>query len=137
MSNKTQRKTGTRSRKSQRGGLTGEQKMDVMGVLLALVGILLLLAFFSPNNSPIVRRLVQALRQLFGLGRFVAPFVCLAMGIWVILRHFSEQLPRIRPEQVLGAMLLFLAVLTSLGADGGSGGVLGHYLLQSLMEGLG
>ncbi len=109
----------------------------MIGVLLALIGILLVLAFFSPNNSSIVQQLVQALQQFFGLGRFVAPIACLAVGIWVMLRHFSDQLPRIRLEQVLGAVLLFLVVLTSLGTEGGSGGTLGHYLLQSLVQGLG
>ncbi len=118
-------------------GLTGEQQMDVIGVLLALVGILLLLALFSPINSPIVRRLMAAMQQFLGLGRFAAPVVCIVVGIWVMLRHFSDQMPNIRPEQVLGAVLLFLSVLTSLGTDGGRGGAIGQYLLQSLVQGLG
>ena len=106
-------------------------------MLLALVGIFLLLAFFSPTNGPIFRRLVQALHHFLGLGRFVAPVACLAVGIWVMLRHFLKQLPSIRPEQFLGALFLFLAVVTALGTDGGSGGALGQYLLQSLVQGLG
>jgi len=142
MSNKTRRTTGARSRKNQRGsarrsGLTGEQKLDVLGVILALVGILLLLALLSPTNSPIIRTLVQALHHFLGLGRFVAPVACLALGIWVMLRHFLEQLPSIRPEQFLGALFLFVAMVTALGTDGGSGGALGQYLLQSLVHGLG
>ena len=111
--------------------------MDVIGVLLALVGILLLLALFSPINSPIVRRLTEAMQQFLGLGRFAAPVVCIVVGIWVMLRHFSDQMPYIRPEQALGAVLLFLSVLTSLGTDGGRGGAIGQYLLQSLVQGLG
>ena len=108
-----------------------------MGVLLALAGILLLLALLSPTNSAIVTRVVQALHHFFGLGRFVAPLLCLAVGIWVMLRQFSEQLPRIRPEQVLGTLLLLIALLTSLGTNVTSGGAVGQYLLLSLVQGLG
>ena len=142
VSKKTGRKSVSRGRKKQlgtpkRGSIKGQQKLDIVGVLLALTGIILLLALLSPTNSAIVTRVVQALHNFFGLGRFVAPLLCLTLGIWVMLRQFSEQLPRIRPEQVLGALLLLIALHASLGTNVTNGGVVGQYLLLSLVQGLG
>jgi len=88
--------------------MTRDQKLDVMGVLVALTGILLLLALFSPNQSMIVSTVVEYLYYLFGIGRFVVATACLLIGAWIILRHFNENLPDLAPEQFLGAILLFV-----------------------------
>ena len=109
--------------------MTRDQKLDVMGVLLALAGILLLLALFSPNQSMIVSTIVEYLYHLFGIGRFVVAIACLLTGAWIILRHFTENLPQLAPEQFLGAILLFVGLITSLSTITGttSGGIIGKY----------
>ena len=119
--------------------MTRDQKLDVMGVLLALAGILLLLALFSPNQSMIVSTIVEYLYHLFGIGRFVVAIACLLTGAWIILRHFTENLPQLAPEQFLGAILLFVGLITSLSTITGttSGGIIGKYFSSTMIEGLG
>lgn len=119
--------------------MTRDQKLDVMGVLLALAGILLLLALFSPNQSMIVSTIVEYLYHLFGIGRFVVAIACLLTGAWIILRHFTENLPQLAPEQFLGTILLFVGFITSLSTITGttSGGIIGKYFSSRMIEGLG
>ena len=119
--------------------MTRDQKLDVMGVLVALTGILLLLALFSPNQSMIVSTIVEYLYYLFGIGRFVVAIACLLVGAWIILRHFNENLPDLAPEQFLGAILLFVGLITSLSTITGTtvGGIVGKYFSSTIIEGLG
>ena len=119
--------------------MTRDQKLDVMGVLLALTGILLLLALFSPNQSIIVSTIVEYLYYLFGIGRFVVAIACLLVGAWIILRHFNENLPDLAPEQFLGAILLFVGLITSLSTftEIPVGGIVGKYFSTTIIEGLG
>ena len=73
--------------------MTKNQKLDVLGVLLTLSGILLLLALFSPNNSAIVNTIVSFISIIFGVGRFIVAACMILIGILIILRHFNENLP--------------------------------------------
>ena len=113
--------------------------MDVMGVLLALAGILLLLALFSPNQSILVATIVEYLYHLFGVGRFVVAIAFLLIGAWIIIRHFNESLPQFAPEQFFGVILLFMGLITSLStiAATTSGGIIGNYFSSAMIEGLG
>ena len=119
--------------------MTKEQKLDVIGVLLALAGILVLLALFSPNQSIVVSTIVEYLYYLFGLGRFVVAIACLLTGGWIILRHFNENLPQLEPEQILGTILLFVGLVTTLSTITGttSGGIIGEYFSHTMLDGLG
>ncbi|MFQ5409368.1 MAG: DNA translocase FtsK 4TM domain-containing protein, partial [Anaerolineales bacterium] len=132
-------------------GLTFDQKLDIVGVLLALAGIVLILAFLSPSNSAFTGPILLALGQLFGLGRFLVPLGLLGLGAWIVIRHFGDRLPRIRPEQVVGLVLLYFALLTALhflqfpesldktqeiARAGGGGGFIGGYLMEALVQGL-
>ena len=119
--------------------MTKEQKLDVIGVLLALAGILVLLALFSPNQSMMVSTIVEYLYYLFGFGRFVVAIACLLTGGWIILRHFNENLPQLEPEQILGTILLFVGLVTTLSTITGttSGGIIGEYFSHTMLDGLG
>ena len=152
---KTKAKTARRSRKPaaypQPQGLTFDQKLDIVGVLLAVAGIVLILAFLSPTNSTITGPVLRALGQLFGLGRFLVPIAFLGLGAWIVIRHFGDHLPQVRPEQIIGFFLLYLALLTSfhfflfpeslettqeIAAAGNGGGFIGGYLMEALVQGL-
>ena len=119
--------------------MTKDQKLDVIGVLLALAGILVLLALFSPNQSMMVSTIVEYLYHLFGLGRFVVAIACLLTGGWIILRHFNENLPQLEPEQVLGTILFFVGLVSTLSTitDTTSGGIIGEYFSNTMLDGLG
>ncbi len=95
-------------------GLTLDQKLDIGGVLLTLAGVLIVLAFLSPTNSEVTGPILKGLGQLFGIGRYLVPVGMILLGLWIILRHFGDKLPRIAPERVLGWLLLYIAALISL-----------------------
>ncbi|MEK7276351.1 MAG: hypothetical protein AAB427_03300, partial [Chloroflexota bacterium] len=111
---------GSRSPRGKKGappppqGLTLDQKLDIAGILLVLSGILITLAFLSPTNSAITGPILNLLGQLFGLGRYLAPVGVIALGGWIIARHFGDKLPRIAPERVLGFVLVYVVALVSL-----------------------
>ncbi|MEK7310746.1 MAG: DNA translocase FtsK 4TM domain-containing protein, partial [Chloroflexota bacterium] len=95
-------------------GLTLDQKLDIGGVLLTLVGVLIVLAFLSPTNSNATGPILKLLGQLFGIGRYLVPVGMILLGLWIILRHFGDKLPRIAPERVLGWLLIYIVALISL-----------------------
>jgi S-DNA-T family DNA segregation ATPase FtsK/SpoIIIE len=102
--------------------------------------------------SGLGRSWVQLLRSLVGWGLIVVPIGLIALGVWLVLRHFGDRLPQVTVGQVLGAGVLFLALLTAfhavLGADswaqtvelarlGQGGGMIGGALSQLLFGSLG
>ncbi len=132
-------------------GLTLDQKLDIAGILLVLSGLLIVLAFLSPTHSAVTGPILNLLGQLFGMGRYLAPIGLVALGGWIILRHFGDKLPRVAPERVLGFVLLFLIALVSLhfflaltpddlyrlAEQGQGGGYIGAGILQTLLDSLG
>ena len=151
---------GSRSPRGKKGapppppqGLTLDQKLDIAGILLVLSGILITLAFLSPTNSAITGPILNLLGQLFGLGRYLAPVGIIALGGWIIARHFgdTQSVPRIAPERVLGFILLYVVALVSLhfffaltpdelyalAEQGQGGGYVGAGILKTLLDNLG
>ena len=132
-------------------GLTLDQKLDIVGILLILSGAIIIFAFLSPNNSAFTKPILDLLGQLFGLGKFLAPVGLIVLGGWIVLRHFGDRLPRIPPERVLGFILLFIVALISihffvaqtdkegevLARAGEGGGWIGYGILQIMLNGLG
>ena len=48
--------------------LTAERKLDVAGVIMALIGALILLSLFTVNRSAITGGFIKILSQFFGWG---------------------------------------------------------------------
>lgn len=92
-------------------GLSLDQKLDIVGILLILGGILILLALFSPANSSITAPVLKLLSQLFGFGKYLVPVGLIILGLWIVLRHFGDKLPRIAPERVMGWIGVYLISL--------------------------
>ena len=132
-------------------GLSLDQKLDIVGILLILAGILILLALFSPANSNITAPVLKLLSQLFGYGKYLVPVGLILLGLWIVLRHFGDKLPRIAPERVMGWIGVYLISLISLhfiiapdtsslmklAEEGNGGGYIGAYLLKMLFDSLG
>jgi DNA segregation ATPase FtsK/SpoIIIE, S-DNA-T family len=132
-------------------GMSLDRKLDIAGVVLALVGLLTLLILISSNRSSSTQSLLISLSKGFGWGVYVLPLAMISVGLWLVLRNF-ERIPRLSLERVVGLVLLFaflLAVLhfatlpisfqTSIEAarQGKGGGYLGAYLLSGLESMLG
>ncbi|MFM8320435.1 MAG: DNA translocase FtsK 4TM domain-containing protein [Chloroflexota bacterium] len=96
-----------------REGLSLDRKLDILGTGMALVGLLTLLTYLSPANSPLTGWWVTALAQLFGWGMYLFPFGLVLGGLWLVLRNF-ERIPQLALERLAGFLLLFAGTLAAL-----------------------
>ena len=85
--------------------------MDVLGVILALVGLLSLFALLSSQRSVVSGGWVTVLYRLAGWGAFVLPLGLLVLGLWLVLRNV-DRLPVLSAERLVGIVLLFLTSST-------------------------
>lgn len=130
---------------------TPERKKDLSGLLLVVIGVLTILGILVPRQG-VLGFWNRLLGQLFGWGVILVPLALIALGIYLLLRRWSERLPQVEPEQLLGGILLYILLLTGLhaliGATdfesglaqarlGRGGGLLGASILSILMRGLG
>ena len=129
--------------------LSSEQKLDVIGVVLAIIGILILLTLFASSRSIVTAELIRFLSQLFGWGTYILPIALLVFGIWLILRR-SERLPALSLERTVGSIFLFIWLLTTMHSiiaqpvmadvaanDGAGGGYIGGLFERLLFFGFG
>jgi S-DNA-T family DNA segregation ATPase FtsK/SpoIIIE len=90
-----------------------DRKLDIVGVTLALVGLLTLLSFLSATNGSLTGVWVSNLAKLFGRGMYLFPPGLMLVGLWLLLRNF-ERIPQLAVERLAGFVLLFLCILAGL-----------------------
>jgi len=132
-------------------GISLDRKLDMLGVFLAVVGFLTILAMLSQTNSTLTGGWVNLIARLFGLGMFIFPLALVIVGGWLVLRNF-ERVPQFSAERILGLTLLYVNLLVwmhFLAADstgkglldladaGQGGGYTGAFILQALQAALG
>ena len=129
--------------------LSIDRKLDIVGIVLSLVGLLMLLGLISAQRSLIVGTLIRYLGGIFGWGAYILPAGLIVVGIWLVMRNL-ESLPIISVERVTGITLLYLWLLAGLQAvfagfasagqasvEGVGGGYIGSKILQLMSFGLG
>ncbi len=133
--------------------LNKDQKLDILGWSLAILAVLTILSMVSAEQGVLTQWWITLLRQVFGWGRFIVPVFLGAFGLWLVLRRFGDRLPTPGPGQLIGVVLGFFVVLTtlhvgatyvwpevdsqSLGRVGWGGGLLGAALQQAGRQALG
>lgn len=132
-------------------GLSLDRKLDIIGVVMVVIGLITLFGLLSVNNGWLMGGWVALLAQLFGWGVYFVPLGLMLLGGWLVLRKF-ERLPQLSAERGLGLGLLFLLMLIvmhfallpddneaafRMAADGLGGGYIGSGILQLLRAGLG
>ncbi|HEX9797210.1 MAG TPA: DNA translocase FtsK 4TM domain-containing protein [Anaerolineales bacterium] len=137
---------------SAMGGVLGGHKQEVGGVLMVAVGLLTLLTLLSPTQGLLASSWLRALRFLFGWGMILFPLALVTAGLWLLLRNFEAELPSLQAEQVVGAVMLAIALLAGLQAidgrltmeagleaaqQGRGGGLLGTSIVAALIGGFG
>jgi len=123
-----------------------DRKLDILGVFLALIGLLTLLSLVSPNNGSVTGWWVLSVKRIAGIGSFIFPVVFLLVGVWLILRNI-ERLPMLSLERIAGLIFLYLNILGwlhilqgggwDLANDGHGGGYLGAISERLLVSTLG
>jgi hypothetical protein len=83
--------------------LTPERKLDVVGAIMAVVGLLTLLILFSAQRSAITGSMMRLLSQMFGWGIYILPVALILMGLWLVLRRI-EKLPALSLERATGRL---------------------------------
>jgi len=122
--------------------LSNERKLDVLGIILALAGVIGILTLASSNRSELTGSLFSMLSLFVGWGVFILPGALILFGGWLVLRKI-ERIPPVSIERVTGFVLLFLFLQTVLqglaadpqpGSDGGGWlGMVMYRILQSLL----
>lgn len=84
--------------------LSPERKLDVVGVILAFFGVIILLGLLA-NCSAIVGGVILFLAQLFGWGVYVLPIGLLVFGLWLVFRKI-ERIPPLSTERAVGSVIL-------------------------------
>jgi S-DNA-T family DNA segregation ATPase FtsK/SpoIIIE len=129
--------------------LSIDRRLDVIGVVLALVGLLTLLSLISAERSALTGGLIRFLGQIFGWGVYILPAGLIVIGVWLVLRNI-ERVPTFSIERVTGVILLYFWLLTIMHAiiaapavaeqaalDGAGGGYFGSLFERMLWLGLG
>jgi S-DNA-T family DNA segregation ATPase FtsK/SpoIIIE len=117
----SRRKTRRKSSRSRRKppslptiDLTLDQQLDILGYALLAIAGFTLLSFLSANHGVITGKWLELLRQGFGWGAYLTPLFVGAIGLWLVLRDFGDRLPHLTPPQIVGVLLGYLALLTTL-----------------------
>ncbi|MEP0807564.1 MAG: DNA translocase FtsK 4TM domain-containing protein [Chloroflexota bacterium] len=129
--------------------LSAERKLDVIGAVMAVMGVLTALILFSATRSNVTAYLMLRLSQALGWGIYILPLGLILMGIWLILRRI-EKLPPLTLERATGIVLLFLWLLAAMhfviaapsradeaALNGDGGGYLGGFFQKSLFNAFG
>jgi S-DNA-T family DNA segregation ATPase FtsK/SpoIIIE len=121
-----------------------ENRLDILGVCLVGLALLTILFFFTSEKESLPGLWVMLLRQLFGVGAYLVPFLVAIPGVYLILRRFRSALPVPAPDRIAGIVLLFLGGLMlahlltyptrdtifMTAAQGAGGGYIGALLLH-------
>ncbi|MBA4380904.1 MAG: hypothetical protein C0393_09590, partial [Anaerolinea sp.] len=131
------------------GGLSPERKIDLIGTIMAVLGLLTVLSLFSANPSGLTGSWIRGLSLIFGWGTYILPVGLIVLGIWLIARNV-ERLPQLSIERIVGILLLFVNLLvilhglagpvtqaSELAAEGRGGGYVGSLIVQGMVNGLG
>ena len=129
--------------------LTPERKLDVVGAIMSVVGLLILLILFSAQRSAITGNMIRVLGQILGWGIYILPIALIGMGLWLILRRI-EKLPPLSLERGTGIVLFFLWLLATMHSiiaspdmagqaaiDGAGGGYIGSLFERALFNSFG
>jgi S-DNA-T family DNA segregation ATPase FtsK/SpoIIIE len=90
--------------------LSLDRKLDLLGVLMALVGLFTLLSLISSSNGWLSGSWLALTGKIFGWGMYLLPLGLIVLGLWLVLRHF-DRLPALDPARVLGLLFGFLVLL--------------------------
>src|SRR5215211_2908424 len=69
--------------------LTDERKLDVVGAIMAVVGLLTGLILISAQRSALTESLMRPLSYMLGWGIYILPIGLIVMGLWLILRRIE------------------------------------------------
>ena len=94
-------------------GMSLDRKLDILGIGLALFGLLTLLSLLSISNSAATGSMLDFVGRAMGRGALLFPVSLILLGLWLVLRNF-ERVPLLSMERLLGLALLYTVLLVVL-----------------------
>jgi S-DNA-T family DNA segregation ATPase FtsK/SpoIIIE len=98
-------------RSSKKQQSTPTVRPEVFGLVLLALALLTTLSLLSISRGAFTEGWLRLLRGLIGWGMYLAPIGLALLGIW-LLRRFAKEDSQERWEKPVGALLLFLILLT-------------------------
>ena len=90
-----------------------DRKLDVIGLVMTLLGIITILGLFSVKNGSIMGFWVSFLQKVMGWTFYFFPIGLIVFGLWLLIRSF-EKIPRLSAERAFGVVSLYTLLLTIL-----------------------
>jgi S-DNA-T family DNA segregation ATPase FtsK/SpoIIIE len=97
-------------RRQSQNTLTTDQKLNFIGGLLMISGLLSLVALLSSKNGPLTAWVAQTTATIAGVGGFIIPVALIILGFYLLLRKF-DKLPHVSGGRTAGIILIYLNVL--------------------------
>ena len=116
--------------------ISGERKLDILGIFLALVGLILTLALFSLSRSSVTGTVLDAMGVLLGYGQYILPLALIIFGGWLVLRKI-DRIPPLSVERVVGLIMFYLFLQTAIQVVMDDGGWVGNLFYRMLASNLG
>jgi S-DNA-T family DNA segregation ATPase FtsK/SpoIIIE len=107
---KNSRAKSRRKQVYSRSALSVDQRLNFIGGVIVLLGVLGVVALFAGETGPITGWLSQTTGRIAGWGGIILPLAMIIIGITILFRNY-ERLPRISSWRISGLVLLFLNVL--------------------------
>ncbi|KAF0109011.1 MAG: DNA segregation ATPase FtsK/SpoIIIE S-DNA-T family [Anaerolineaceae bacterium] len=106
--------------------------MDIVGAIMAIVGLLTIFSLFSASNGGLTGAWISGLEKLFGWGVYILPVGLVVLGAWLVARNV-ERLPELNIERIVGISMLFIGLLAAFHGLAQRGGVIGAALAGALV----
>ncbi len=98
-------------RSSKKQEPTPTIRPEAIGLVLLALALLTTLSLLSISRGSFTEGWLRLLRGLIGWGMYLAPVAMAVLGVW-LLRRFASEEPQEKWEKPIGALLLFLVLLT-------------------------
>ena len=85
--------------------ISAERKLDILGVILLLLGIIFLLGFLGVGQTGLTGWIILLLGWIAGLGAILFPLMLIFVGLWFLVRN--EQRFPCFPQNVCWAWCCF------------------------------
>lgn len=92
--------------------LTPERRLDVVGIAMAVLGLIGVLVTFSPQHSVFAEYVINPFAHTLGWGIYILPVGLILMGLWLVFRRI-EKLPPLSLERATGIFMFFLWLLAA------------------------
>ncbi len=110
-SKKRRKSTKTRGKSQFLSGISPQRRIDILGIVLILIGVLTLISLFTQSAGSVTGWWVTNLSKAVGWNVYILPVALIGLGAWMLLRNL-DRFPKPSIERVIGILLLFVNLAT-------------------------